>query len=228
MIIMTVIIAALYDYGKGAVLIGDKLRTGTHPLDKKEVLIERDDITKIYKLNNNVTVATSGIMEFWAEILKEIHEAVGEKDNFLKVRKIIERVYHRHFIRYQWSKVPGFFGFADMEDFLKRGAQIMTPLQLDKLNDLLIKTVAPGEMVLVGKGKEIYEIYTLSDPGIFKYSSSGLALTGSGTPYASRYVNENHEQGLSKDEVVRVLSEGKRLAEEDIHVGAMTDLKILD
>lgn len=225
---MTVILASLYDNGSGAIIVGDKLRTGTHPLDKGEVLIEHDEITKIYKLNDQVTVATSGDMGMWSDILKEVHEAVREKDNFTKVRKIVEKIYHRHYARYQWSKVPGFFGFATMQDYLKVGSQTVSPMQLDKINDLLMKIVAPGEMVLIGRGKDRYEIYALSDPGIFKFASSGLAIAGSGTPYANRYVNENYRPSLGKDEVTKILMEGKKLAEKDIHVGSMTDLIILN
>ncbi|TAL14785.1 hypothetical protein EPN95_01755 [Patescibacteria group bacterium] len=224
---MTIIIAGLYENGKGAVIVGDKLRTGSHPLDKEEVLIERDDITKIYKLNNQVTVATSGDMEMWGEILKDIHEAVKDNDDFPKVRTIIERIYHKHFSRFQWSRMPGFLGFTDMEDYLKRGPKIMSQAQIDSLNARFINTVASGEMILVGKGKEKYEIYALSDPGIFKYGSMSSALTGSGMPYANRYFNENYRADMSMEEVKTVLLEAKKLAEADKNVGSMTDVKIL-
>jgi len=224
---MTVILAGLYKNGEGAVIVGDKLRTGTHPLAKEEVLVERDDITKIYKLNDQVTVATSGDMELWGEILKDVHEVVKDNDDFPRVRAIIERIYHKHFSRFQWSKMPGFLGFTSMEDYLRRGPKIMGQEQVDKQIEQFVKTVASGDMILVGKGKEKFEIYTLSDPGILKYHMSSLGITGSGVVYANKYVNNNYRPSMTVKQVENILLAGKKLAEADEHVGAMTDIVVL-
>jgi 20S proteasome alpha/beta subunit len=224
---MTVILAGLYDNGLGAIIITDKMRTGIHPITKEEHEVENDEVKKIFNLNKHVIVAFSGDVEFWADILDDISSEVSDKDSLRKVRKKIEKIYTYYYQRYQWSKIPGFYGFTSMKDYNKRAIQEMPQARIDQIDAQLKGILSPGEMVLVGVEDGSYKIYTLTDPGIFKPSLYGFAIAGSGMLSSAKYVAESYLMKFNKAQVQKILLSAKKLAEKDKGVGKKTEIVTL-
>ncbi len=222
--IVTVIIAALYDDGDGAIIVSDNMATFEHPFKKEEIRVEHDDIRKIFPINDTVTVAYTGNVEFWSEILKEVEQKVHKTDKYEKVRRIIETVYRRHFIRYLESNVLVFLGFENMKDYNARANKELPQARIDQIDHQLKTTIATGEMILVGKDKEVYEIYSLRDPGTLEPNIYGRTIVGSGVISGSAPVLLKYRKKMSKKDVKELLLEAKKLAEQDKGVGKLTQV----
>jgi 20S proteasome alpha/beta subunit len=224
---MTVILAATYDEGAGAIIVSDKMRTTTHQLTGEVFTVENDEVRKIFKLNDTTTIAYSGDNEFWSEIIKAVEQEIHKSDKFKKVRAIIEKKYHINYVRYQWSEVLGFLGFESVKDYNARAPKELSQDRIKQIDERLMSVRTTGEMVLVGLENGKYEIYSLYDPGIFKPNSYGFSVAGSGITSGGGLVVEQYLKKMNKAQVKKLLLAAKKLAENDTGVGKQTQIVCL-
>lgn len=223
-VIMTVILAGVYDEGKGVIIVADKMRTASHIFMDKELEIDNEEITKINPLNDHVYVAYSGNEEFWHTVLKEVRAKVHPTDKVRKVVRIIETAYRRQHNRYLEGKVLSPLGFESIKDYNTRANIELPPARIDQIDRQLRETFGTGELVLVGCEDGKYDVYGLRDPGILELNPHGQAIVGSGAKSATQPVTERHRTSMNKDEVKTILLDAKKLAEQDKGVGKLTQI----
>lgn len=222
---MTVIIAGLHSNGKGAIIVSDRLRTGTDPVTKQEFRVQHDEVVKIHRLNKSIVYGHSGNVEFWSEILKEVESQINNNSTFKQVRKVIEESYRPHFIRYLEARVLVTYGFPDMKSYVSQIGDL-PPRTVDRINAELRTTFADGELIVIGtEDGNLYEIYTLSDPGVMQPNKSGFTIVGSGRVFGQKVLQEDYRPSMTMEELEKLLLKSKKLAEADQHVGDMTQIE---
>lgn len=202
-------------------IMADRMRTVTHPLLVGEYKVDNEETTKLVRFNDNVVGAYTGDASFWHEVVNEAKETITPTDSFRAVRQKIERVYQRKFTYLVGVQVLVPLGYADHADYNTRGQQELDEARIASIDHQLKTTLAPGELVLVGKEPAGYEVYGLQDPGHFKVNTYGHAVAGSGLWEAQRPVVDNHRKSMSRKEAQELLFLAKKEAERDPHVGKL-------
>lgn len=207
--------------------MADKMRTAVHPITHEMYEVENEEIRKIFQLNDNTYLAYSGDNEFWTDIVSEIEREVNPNDSLKKVRAKIEKIYHKYFQRYQWTKELGFIGFTDMNDYVNRAHTIWPQSRIDAVDARLRALLSPGELLMVGVEDAHYKIYALNDPGILKPANPGHTSAGSGLTYANPILDRELMSSMTKDEVEEVMVRAKKAAEAANGVGKTHDVVYL-
>lgn len=219
---MTVILAGICENGKGAIIVADRQRTLDDPRLPQGTKLESNEIVKIKKLNNYVYLATSGTENYWTEVLLNAKREIGEKDKPKKVKAILLK--HYRILHQEWLTatvlVP--LGYSSFTDYNTRCNKELPPQRIEQIDCRLAKSIGIGEMIIVCRETESYQIYGLQDPGLFKLASFGHAVTGSGTLYVGDKLSSEHKLSMSQDELRRLLLDCKEMAEQDPGVGKLT------
>ncbi len=221
-ITMTVILAALYDNGKGAILVSDKMRTVEHPQVSKKSTAEAPDVVKIEKLNDYVYMLHAGNMDLCLPYIEELKREIRQDDKPRKVIRKAAGIYRKYRQKDVENKVLLHYGFNSMDEY--KHAQNLSAELVSLLDDKITHYFSPFDLILVCLEDDVYSIYGLADPGFFMSQSFGSAVTGSGARFAMEVVTQEHTKSMSKDKVKEVLLKAKKMAEQDEHVGAETEI----
>jgi 20S proteasome alpha/beta subunit len=231
---MTVILAALYDNGKGAIIMTDKMRTtyyGDFKGGMKKVQVQNNDIIKIFPINKYVTISYSGNVEFWSNVIDELIPITDDNDTSNIVREKIENVYRKYLQDWLVKKVlfyHNYIRYADYEkDVSRLHAEDPTLLNLIREELWAEGDRSPSELVVVARDGDVFKIYTLEDPGILNFSQRGYAALGSGAEHAISILTKKLRLSYGKEEVYKALAKAKKLAEQESDVGDRTDVLYL-
>lgn len=220
---MTVILAAIYNEGEGAIIVADRQRMGTDSRLKEPIIVENEEITKIVPIRKDLYFAHSGSAEFWIPIFNDVNKRINPNMSYKKIRSVVEGCYRQHFMKFLETQLV-YFGFVDLKDYYARGHTELPVIRINQIDKILREAKSPGDLLMVGKEDDKFIIYSLEDPGRLLPGVQGIQIIGSGAVECAKYVAETHRKKMNKEEVSKLLKKGKEMAEKDKGVGKLTQI----
>lgn len=230
---MTVILAALYEDGKGAIIMSDKMRTTGYDNGKGGISYhyeENEDIQKIFRINKHSTLAYAGDVEFWTNVIDELRMQVNQNEKCSKVRTKLETIYRNEMRDWLATNVLFLYGYARYDDYVNDQQRLrnVDPMLINIIENRLNheRQAVPGELLLVGKDdNKTMKLFTLAATGKLNLSARGLATLGSGAKHSMVTMLKELRLSQSQDEVYEILKKAKKLSEVEQDVGAATEEK---
>src|SRR6266566_1775704 len=90
---MTLCLSGLYDSGKRAVVLADKMMTYKFHGEAEDFSVEREEVTKVFKVNATTAILVSGNRSFGLELIEKVEKRLKRTHDIDKVRDIVAKVY---------------------------------------------------------------------------------------------------------------------------------------
>ncbi len=225
---MTVCIAALYDNGKGCVLISDQMVTAHFPIGYE---FENDEVEKIVKINSSISVYVliSGDVLFANEVISTARKEIGAQGITTtsviaeSCRKAYQNTRRQRVIRNELEPRG-----LDIAAYYQNQQRLLP--QLVQLIDNAFKQFNPGvEFILAGNDENSCQIFTIVNPGDMTcHAPVGYAAIGSGAPHAMySLIESNYKKSLDKETVEKVVRQAKQRSEVAPGVGKNTKVIVI-
>lgn len=222
---MTLCLAGLCDGAKHAVVVADKMISYECYGVVDNFSVEREDVTKIFKMNDTTALLISGNRAFGIELIEKLRKRLRRIRDIEKVNATMLKVYNDLSAEHAFHEKL-FPAFKSRKEFLTmdldervRGEYIHR-LQL-YVFDLAVMTI--------GKENGVYRIYALEN-GSLNPKPEGHAAIGKGSTFVLKTLAKNYNTSLSRNEALKLLKAVKKVAEQEKPdlVGEKTDDEYLE
>ena len=207
---MTVCIAALYENGKGIVLVSDKMLTLHSPMAYE---YENEEFEKIRKIVDEPSVycLSAGTAVFASEIMDTTKSQIGNQ-KMSSVKDVAEMI-RNTYVEYRKSRIV-------KNELQTRGLDLNSYYSNHKVLlpgivqaiDNVFRTLNLGvEFIIAGKDSSGCHIYTIAHPGeLFCLDSIGYISIGIGAPHVVYHMIEyKYRKSSDKDIVVKLVDDAK-------------------
>ncbi len=224
---MTVCIAALYDNGKGCVLVSDQMITAHFPIGYE---FENAEVEKIVKVNEaSVYALISGDVLFANEVLATAKKDIAAQGMTTTsiiaetIRKAYQNIRRQRVIRNELEPRG-----LDLTTYYQNQQRLLP--QITQIIDSNFKQYNPGtELILAGTEEKGCNIFTIVNPGeMVCQTPLGYATIGSGAPHAMySLIDSSYKKSLNKEAVEKIVKDAKKRSEVAPGVGRATTAIII-
>jgi len=225
---MTVCIAALYDSGKGCVLVSDQMTTAHFPIGYE---FENDEVEKIVQVNASISVYAliAGDVLFANEVIEGVRKEIATQGTTVTsgiaelFRKSYQDARRQRIIRNELEPRG-----LDLPTYYQNHKNILP--QIIQLIDNAFKTYNPRvEFIVAGQGEATCHIFTIMNPGdSICHNPIGYAAVGSGAPHAMySLIESNYKKSLDKTKVKELVEKAKQRSEVAPGVGKDTKVIVI-
>lgn len=223
---MTVCIAALYENGKGAVLVSDRMITASIPIGYE---FENDEASKIHALNDDAYVLSAGNMLFGDQIIQSSRKTIaGENLEYVReMADIVKTKYQTFRSAYIGDNYLAPRGLT-LESYYSRQATLH-PAIVQMIDDPMVNVDIGVELILVGPTGTGYSIYVITNPGMATcVDAIGFTAIGSGAPHVTySLLGAKYKKSLGKSDVEDLVMQAKKISEVAPGVGKETSNEVL-
>lgn len=222
--VMTVILAGLYDNGRGAILVSDKART-IITNNGESITADKDDVRKIKKLNQSIYILAAGSRHITEPYIKDLESIITKST---KPSEIIDRageIYKKYRDQDIVYNVLLHYNYKSLEEF--KSAKNLSSALANIIDRNIRQHSTDFDFIIVGQENNQYTIYGLNDPGYFTPIYDGYIVGGSpmAKNAALKLLHQDNDFSITmKKETVRtLLTEAKNIASQhDNGVGSKT------
>lgn len=220
---MTVCIAALYDNGKGCVLVSDQMITAHFPIGYE---FENEEVEKIVQVSPPVSVYAliSGDVLFANEVIEGARKEIATQG--ITVASGIAELFRKSYQNVRRQRII-------RNELEPRGLDISTYYQNHKnffpniiqLIDTAFKTYNPRvEFIVAGQGETGCHIFSIVNPGdSICHNPIGYVTIGTGAPHAMySLIESSYKKSMDKETVEKLLKKAKQRSEVAPGVGRET------
>lgn len=222
---MTICIAALYENGKGCVLVSDQMTTAHFPIGYE---FENDEVEKIVRLNDAISVYAliSGDVLFANEVIEAVRkEADSQGITATPViaelfRKSYQDIRKQHIIRNELESRG-----LDINTYFQNQKNLLP--QIVQLLDNIFRQYNPRvELIVAGQSETKYQIFTVVNPGDSTcHDPIGYATIGTGAPHAMySLIESGYKKSMDKETVEKLLKRAKQRSQVAPGVGRETKI----
>ena len=223
---MTVCLAALFDNGKGAVLVSDHMITANIPIGYE---FENEETSKIHGLTDNTYALSAGNVLIGDEIiqLSRATVAVQGQEHARDIADIVKSKYQEFRLSYVEENYLTPRGLT-LESYYGRHTSL-NPGMVQLIDETMEKIDIGVEFIVVGPTGTGYGIYVITNPGVSTcVDAIGFVSIGSGAPHVIySLLGATYKKSLGKEEVKKLVTKAKEISEVAPGVGKETSIHIL-
>ena len=223
-IFMTVCIVALYEHGKGVILVSDRMVTAHFPIGYE---FEHQEDTKITSLDDNKTVYVmmAGDVLCGNEIVEVAKLQMVHNEREVSVQEAAEIIR----LAYQKVRLTNIIHREleprglDLSAYYARHQQL-SPQIVQMVDQALCNFDLGVEMLVAAPNGDAHTIHTVVNPGVVRDNSPiGYSAIGSGAPHAIySLIESSYNSATKRDEVVKLVKKAKERSEVAPGVGKET------
>lgn len=225
---MTVCIAALYDNGKGCVLVSDTMVTAHFPMGYE---FENEEVGKIVRVNDSISVYAliAGDVLFANEVIEAVRKEVNSQGVTATpviaelFRKSYQDMRRQHIIRTELEPRG-----LDISTYYQSHKNIFP--QIVQFIDNAFTKFNPGVgFIVAGQGETTCHIFNIANPGDSICTDPiGYTAIGSGAPHAMYSLTEaNYRKSMNREAVEDLVKKAKERSEVAPGVGRGTKIEIV-
>ncbi|MCY3626737.1 MAG: hypothetical protein OXG88_03745 [Gammaproteobacteria bacterium] len=226
---MTICIAAIYGAGDGVVLISDRMVTAHFPIGYE---FEHAENTKISTINvdddNSFYALMAGDVLCGNEILNyaknecEQRELISAYEFVEIIRSAYQTVRLNSIIRTELEPRG-----LDLETYYST-QQRLAPNIIHMIDRSMKTTDLAVEIIIAGKVKEKFNVFTVHNPGVIRENTSvGYSTIGSGAPHAIySLIEAGYSTSMKKEDVIELVKKAKERSQVAPGVGIATNLVV--
>lgn len=224
---MTVCIAALYENGKGAALVSDRMITANIPPMAYE--FESSEASKIHQLSPDSYVLLAGGILHGDSIIRHSQDVIS-REGYKSVEDLsntITNTYKDTRLEYIEQRYLSPRGLT-LERYYDRQASL-NPGIVQSIDQALLNDNLGVEFLLAGPTSAGFSIYMITNPGIATcVDAIGYGAIGIGAPHAINYlISNSYKKELGKPEVEELVRKAKEMSQVSPGVGQQTTIRSL-
>ena len=226
---MTVCIAALYENGKGAVLVSDRMVTAHIPIgyeyEHKETnkIIPVDDACSIHALIAGDVLRGNEVVQ-QAKSDWEQQQGQPSASTMAELMRVAYQKVRLTAIVHTELEPRG----LTMDAFYGRHQQL-APQVVQMIDNAMTQGDLGVQILIAGDNDGAQVIYTISNPGAMVDNTAiGYGATGSGASHAlASLIEDGYGPSLPKEEVLKMVQQAKTRSEVAPGVGSETNTIVL-
>lgn len=220
---MTVCIAALYNNGKGCVMVSDQMVTAHFGLGYE---FENDEVTKIAQIDSAIPcyALIAGNVVFANEVFNKAESGIRDKgiasiDGIANsIRDAYQNVRRIHVVRNEIEPRG-----LTLDTYYQHQQKI-TPSIVKVIDDALYNWNPKVSYIIAGKEEGSCHIYNVINPGDYScVDCVGFTAIGTGAPHAIfSLIESGYKKSMGKEEVKEIVLNAKKRSEVAPGVGKQT------
>jgi 20S proteasome alpha/beta subunit len=229
---MTICIGALAEKSKKLVLASDKMITASIPITYE---FEKDDVQKIYSINDDCKILTAGNALTAYEIIEEVKKIIDKQKVDSNATKNIEEIselvrityqnYRRNFVIQRFLEPRG----LNLTSYYQNQKNL-NPGIVQEIENALVNFSIGVDLLIAGRNlDEICHLYSVIHPGTLScHDALGYTCLGSGAPHALySLIASQYTKDKNINDVKLYVEEAKRRSEVAPGVGNKTEVILI-